>query len=210
MTFTHAILKNNQPIPCTLPYPLAGVLRGGEQIVTRYTPARMRQLLDCQPGPAPDARELQIISAPGVPSESAISGKSIPRDFFSGSVSTTGAVTSSIVWKVPAGAGDGTTLRATNLLPGSYSGFLTLLGSSVGAAGVSAYRRLITFQILADGTLDSSNATASTVGTDVEVDAGTDITLSFDTTYFRVQATGAAGTTYNWIATFDLSVVQGS
>lgn len=210
MTFRYGILKNNQPIPCALPYPMAGVMRGGEQIITRYNPERLRQLLDCQPGPSPDARELQIITAQGVPSEAQISGKSPPRDFFSGSVVTTDANATFIVWKLPSGYGDGTQLRASALLPGSYSGFLTLLGSKVGGSAVSAFRRLITFQILADGTLDSSNAASSTVGTDVEVEAGTDITLSFDFTYFRVAATGIAATRYNWTATFDLSVVQGA
>lgn len=210
MTFRHGILKNNEPTPLTLPFPMAGVLKGGEQIITRYTPERLRQLLDCLPGPQVSVRELQILTGSGVPAESRISAKSPPRDFFKGHAVTVGATSAYIAWEQPVENTSATQLLATNLLPGSYSGFLTLIGSSVGAAGVSAYRRLIAFQILADGTLDSSNAGASVLGTDVEVDAGTDIVLSFSTLYMAVQGTGAAGTTYNWSATLEFSQVQGS
>jgi hypothetical protein len=210
MSSRYGILKNNQPIPCTLPFPLAGVLKGGEQINTRYSPERLRQLLDCLPGPRVSVRELEIFTGNGVPAEALISAKSPPRDYFKGSAITVGAVNAFIAFDQPIESTSTTQLLAANLLPGSYSGFLTLIGSKVGAAGVSAFRRLITFQVLADGTIDSSNAAASTVGTDVEVDAGTDITLSFSTLYLAVQATGVAATTYNWTCAIDFTQVQGA
>ena len=44
----------------------------------------------------------------------------------------------------------------------------------------------------------------------MEVDAGTDITLTFTTTYMAVQATGVAATTYNWTCAIAFTQVQGA
>lgn len=207
MSFRHSLLLNNQPRPLTLPYPLAGTLRPGEQVVTRYSPERLRQLIDCSSGQDETVRDLVVKVADGAPIESQIGQHSPPRDYFYGTVDTTGAVSNRIVWRLPRNAGgDGPEIGALLLAPGMYSGWLIVMaGKHATLGGTQAYTRKVAFQILNNnGTISLINGNSQTIGTDVETDAAADITVTFASSGIQVTCLGVASATHSWSASLDL------
>lgn len=201
----YALLKNNQPIPIGLPFPLQGVLASGEQIVTRHTPERMTQIMAQNPPPGMfGAREMLVISSADAPTESMVSDKSPPRDFFAAELTTPSNAVTNALWKLPPQiVGNGQLLAYAALLPGSYSGHLFLQGVRLGASGLSAFRASVAFQIRDDGTV--ANFATSALGTDVA--GGNSYALTAPAGGLQLAITGTSGVPYQWTATLDLRQV---
>lgn len=174
-----AYLKNNQPYTCTLPFPMAGVLKPGERILTRYSSDRLIQILNGD-GPSDVARELQVDQGPYNASETDFSEHSPGRDYFRGDVRTTDTTTTPISI-VQAGYAAGSTgsfgLRLDQFQPGTYEADLTVKGFREGTTvGYGVYRRLVRFHIAPDGT--ATVTAVDTIGTDRESDAGLNATIT--------------------------------
>ena len=193
-----AYLKNNQPIPCALPYPLAGVLKPGERILTRYHSERLIQILNGD-GPADVVRELQIDQGPVNATELDFSQHSPGRDFFRGSVRTTQVETVPLLI-VQAGFQSGAPgLRRDQFQPGTYEADLTIKAYRESATvGYGTYRRLVRFHIAQDGT--ATTTADNTIGTDRESDAGLDgtVTNPGGLYCFVANAVGIAAVNFRW------------
>lgn len=206
-----AIVRNNSPWPLPLPFPFAGTLGAGEQILTRYTAERARFLLDGGDfGSTPGTiRELVVNTAQrDSATESDISPKSPPRDVFFGAVVTKNANVARILWRVPKGPADA--LVAAQFQPGAYRATLTVQGAKKGGAAFSAYTRLIDFQVLADGTIDSGTAVGQVLGTDTETNPATNISIGITPAMIIIGVVGIAAEDWLWSATMATSMVIGS
>lgn len=181
-------------------------MASGEQIVTRYTPERLTQIVQQNVPPGQiTAREMLVTQGNGELTEAMVSDKSPPRDFFAASLTTPSNTPANALWKLPLQiVGDGQYLTYSALVPGSYSGHLFLQGVRVnGASGLSAFRASVAFQVLNDGTV--ANFAASALGTDVA--GGNSYALTAPASGLQLAITGAAGVPYQWTATLDLRQV---
>ena len=199
-----AHLKNNPPDPIALPHPFAGVLQPGEMITTRFSPVRARYLIDADRGINSQVRQITVDQGPPVPLEESVSAHTPPRDYFQGAVRTSGAVTSSMSWRLPEGVGP--LLTAGQFQLGAYELDMKVIGAREGgAADFSVYRRLVRFQVVSTG-IDSVNAVTQTLGTDTETDAATALSVVITAGGIDVQVTGVAAKNYRWSASVDVSM----
>lgn len=198
-----AVLKNNQPDPITLPHPLAGVLQGGEQIFTRYSPKRLQWLLDRTDSVR--VRQLQILPPRTNMREADISTLSPPRDYFDGACYTPLATVVPITWRLP--GADATAIPADQFQPGVWQGLMQVQAAEEGGAGFSCFTRLLRFKVDTTGAIVNATAVSQTVGTDTETDAATDLTVTFAAAGITVSGTGVALKNYRWTATIDFSTV---
>ena len=191
-------LKNNQPDPITLPFPLAGVLAGGETILTRYNQARLLFLLNGD-GPADQCRQLQLSTGPRSAAEADFSRHSPGRDYFRGIVRTTDAAATAAVFAQAGGSFPG--VRLDQLQPGAYDLDVVIKGYArdVAPGSVAVYRRRAVVAVLQDGTLGGLQL-AGTLGTDVEYDAGMNgaVNSPGGVYAFGVLVTGVAATNIDW------------
>jgi len=202
-----ARLKNNTPDPMALPAPFSGILQPGEVINARFSPKRARYLIDNDHGINSQVRQVTIEQGPPGPLEESVSAHTPPRDYFSGYCRTSGAVTSSVVWRLP--EGDGPLLTAAQFQLGAYEIDLKVIGAREGAAGFSVFRRLLRFQVVGAG-IDSGTAVTQTLGTDTETDAGTALAVVFSASGIDVQPTGIALKNYRWSASADVTMCLGT
>jgi len=198
-----AHLKNNTPDPIALPHPFAGVLQPGEMITTRFSPVRARYLIDADRGINSQVRQITVDQGPPVPLEESVSAHTPPRDYFQGAVRTSGAVTSSMSWRLPEGIGP--LLTAGQFQLGAYEIDMKVIGAREGGADFSVYRRLVRFQVVSTG-IDSVNAVTQTLGTDTETDASTALSVVITAGSIDVQVTGVAAKNYRWSASVDVAM----
>lgn len=198
-----AQLKNATEYPLTLPAPFAGVLKPGEQINTRFSPKRARYLLDLERGPGSQVRQVVVNQGPPTPLEETVSAHTPPRDYFQGACRTSGAVTASMVWRLP--EADGPLLPAGEFQLGAYELDLKVIGVREAGANFSVFRRLVRFQIVSTG-IDSVNAVTQTLGTDTETDAATALSVVLTAGGIDVQVTGVAAKNYRWAVSCDVAM----
>lgn len=203
-------LKNASIYPIPLPFPFSGVLRPGQEILTRYSVERLRWLVDQMKSPQVNSvRELKIRA--GVPNalESSISDLSPPRDYFKGYCRTVDATPpAKILWKLD--LNDSTLLPASGFNTGAHQMRLTVTGARKGASDFSVYERLIRFQVdPATGLIINGTSVIQTIGADTTT-AATAISLSVTAAGIEVQMSGVGGKTYDWSAEAYISSVIGA
>ena len=199
-----ALLKNRNIYPCALPFPLAGVLVPGEDITTRYNAARLGFLLGMgAQAPGMDVlRWLEVAAGPDSADvgEAGVSGKSPPRDYFAGSVVTEGAVSAPIAWRAE---NSPALIPATSFAPNSVvMGVLTVAGNAADGTNYATYQRSVRLVVGPDQTIVASNF--QTIGTDVETQAGANITLAAPASGLTVTMLGVTGEIYRWSASYDI------
>lgn len=198
-----AVLTNHQPYLCTLPHPLAGVLAPGEVITTRYSTARLSFLLGLGAPPDKDVgRALVVSSGPDSADtdESRISSKSPPRDYFAGYAKTVGATSAPIAWRAE---GAPLFVPATAFAPNSVAfGVLTIAANAADGTNYATYQRSVRLVIGPNQTIVASDV--QVVGTDVETQAGANVTLTAGASGLSVSVLGVAGETYRWTASYDV------
>lgn len=203
-----SFLKNAGIYPITLPFPFQGVLRAGEEILTRYSVERLRWLIDQVKFPATNAvRELKIRQGRVNAQEADISDLSPPRDYFHGYCRTVDASPpAKILWKLD--LNDSERLPASVFNTGAHQIRLTVVGARKGASDFSAYERLIRFQV--DPSSGSIiNAVTQTIGADTNTDA-TAISVTVTASGVEVQMSGVLAKTYDWSAEAYVSSVIGA